>query len=295
MSNFFGYIHCDRVAGVPTLYEAFPKVKKFGTVVGKSIFLNHYYRMATGQNFPTRNQGSTPSCVGHAVAGAVDILRGVRIGGLGLKNETIDAPADATSIYGGSRYEIGYKKHGIKGMIRGGGSRIPYAVEWMQDYGTLYMKDYGNGYDLTEFDQKRCNTWGAKGVPDALEPDASRRKLMGMYYVETPEEAAAALLLGHPVVFGASQGFDGQSSRDSEGFLKPRGTWHHAQFLIGFSYNARRPYFKIQNSWGSRWVGGPNTDDGPEGSYNAEWAVVGKMMKQGEFAALTDMGGLHAR
>lgn len=288
MPKFFGYVPAERQAGVKTLYECRPKAKTGEHGKGGKASLDKFYLKATGKKLEPRHQGSTPSCVGHGTAGALDILRAVRIGGIGLK-ETFDYRADATSIYAGSRYEIGYKKHGSRGMLRGGGSSVPYAVELLKDYGCLYMKNYGDGYDLSEFDQKRCNSWGQKGIPDDLESFARERTLVGSLYIESYEEAIAALSYGFPIVFGSSQGFDGQNERDSEGFLRPRGTWHHCQYLFGYDDNSRRPYVKCHNSWGSKWLGGPLLDDDPEGSYRIEKDVIAKMIRNGEFIALTDM------
>lgn len=286
MSRFFGFVPFGRPDGHKTFYSAHPRMSGQGE--GKSRFLWDYCIKATGENYTPRNQLSTPSCVGQAVAAGIDFLRYVRVAGIGL-GEKFDYLADAITIYGGSRYEIGYKKYKMKSMIRGGGSNTQFAVEYLEEYGYLKMKQY-DGYDLSEFTEKRCLSWGSKGVPDDIE--RSEDVLVGHEYVNSYEEARDAIYYGAPVAVGSSRGFESRrgSVRDAEGFLAPGGTWHHEMLFIGFDDNPERPGLICLNSWGEKWLSGPSWRDMPKGSFRVDADVADKMLRQGSSAALTDLG-----
>lgn len=292
MSRFFGFVPFGRPDGYKTFYGSHNR-KVVGIGEGKVRCLWDYFILVTGENYKTRNQLSTPSCVGQAVAAGIDFLRMVRIGGLGLP-EVFTAPADAITIYGGSRYEIGYKKYGMKSMIRGGGSNTRFAVEYLEDYGYLEMRQYGE-YDLSEFTESRCNSWGSRGVPDAIEK--SQNILIGQEYVDSYEEARDAIYYGAPVAVGSNRGFETRrgSVRDSEGFLAPGGTWNHEMLFIGVDDNPERPGLICQNSWGERWVSGPTYRNMPAGSFKVDANVADKMLRQGSSAALVDVGTRDAR
>lgn len=284
MGKFFGFVPFGRPEQHKTFYATRPKL--VGAGEGKSRCLWDYFLRVTGKNYETRHQLTTPSCVGQAVAAGIDFLRMVRVGGIGL-GETFDYPADAITIYGGSRYEIGYKKYKMKSMIRGGGSNTQFAVEYLEEYGYLKMKEY-DGFDLSEFSVNRCNTWGSKGVPDAIEK--SDDLLIGHEYVDSYEEARDAIYYGAPVAVGSSRGFEKRNVRDDQGFLPPGGTWQHEMLFIGFNDDPDRPGLVCQNSWGPKWVSGPKWEDQPEGSFLVDADVADKMLRQGSSAALTDLG-----
>lgn len=252
------------------------------------ILLSEYLDRTLGYRCGPRDQGSTPSCVGQSTATGVDLLMGVSIAALGLK-QSWRARASAESIYALSRVEIGAQKHGQK--FRGGGSFVSYAAQAVKELGCLAQLDYP-GYDLSEFNSDLCKEWGDSGLPDELELVSRHHVIKAFSAVTTADEAIAALACGFPVVIGCNQGFKGQTERDADGFLKPSGEWAHAQVFIGYDTLYSRPGIVCWNSWGTRWLRPDNDrNDIPDGSYFIDLDTAHSMIAHGDAVTMSQFSG----
>jgi hypothetical protein len=175
---------------------------------------------------------------------------------------------------------------------------VPYAAEFVRDYGCLYMKKYdlagGPALDLRTHSWARSKEWGYSGVPDYLEPEAKLHGIRSYVSVVGWDQVCDALSNGWPVIVGSGFGFKGQRNRDDEGFLKPNGTWMHAMVWTGYDDTGRRPGALTENSWGDDWVGGPKRHDQPDGSFWTEADVVDSMTRKGEAIAVCQHEGFAA-
>lgn len=259
---------------------------------GKTKTLHDDYVKVHGHAYTPRNQGNSPSCVGQAVAGAVDFLAAVEINLHG--GRAPPAQCDASVVYGLSRQEIG------NSGIGGGGSHNGWACEGLQKYGAVAALNYPFlGIDLREFDAARAIEYGRTGCPDALEPIAKLHPVREYIQIKSWQELCDALHAGCPVVVGSPQGFGSKNGakRDADGFLNPprrlffKSVWRHSMLIIGYSDEGRRGAL-ILNSWGPTWISGPHRIDGsPEGSFFADKSIVEGMIARGDTYAVRGFEG----
>lgn len=169
------------------------------------------------------------------------------------------------SIYGFSRVEVG-QQHGSYQD----GSVGAWAAKAMTLYGVLTRKKVG------AYDPQRAKSWGAKGVPDDMEPEAKESLFKVMSKVRTFKEAAAAIqnLQGVPIC--SNQGFS--MTRDSQGFCKPQGTWYHCMLLMGVRWD--RPGCLCSQSWGKNTPNGPVYKDQPDNTFWIDANVVDRILSQ---------------
>lgn len=202
-------------------------------------------------------------------------------------------------IYAGSRVEIG------GGRIRGDGSIGGWAAKYVQQYGLLQRKAYGE-YDLKTYSGQKAKQWGApgRGVPDELEPIAKLYPVRTVSLVVTDDEAAAALYNMYPIPVCSGQGFT--MSRDKYGFCDPRGSWAHCMVARGICLAKRAGNFVlavvIQQSWGESPTG-PNkvelksgrTVELPQGCFLIEMDVFARMLRGRDSFAISDAEGFVPR
>jgi len=260
---------------------------------GQTRLLYKDYKKVTGKTYVPRNQGKAPSCVGQAVAAAVDFLAHVEIRA-GDPERRPPAPAAAGCIYGLSRVEIG----GL-GLKAGGGSHTIWACQAIQQYGVIARLNYPFlGHDLRQPSSERAIEFGATGLPTGLEMIAKIHPVKDYISVDSYEEARDCIYMGCPIAVGSSQGFgEGRLTRDSDGFLNPPrrllfpSTWNHCMTVIGVCDEGRKGVL-ILNSWGSSWVNGPyRFGDEPQGCFWVDADIFDKMCKQGDCFALRGFSG----
>jgi hypothetical protein len=239
---------------------------------GKQHLVYRQYAELNGSNYLTRNQSSASNCVGQSVATAIDI-RQVLVG------KPLPAKIDASFIYGVSRVDNAVKfRHGA----------IPlHAVRSSEDVGNVLMLNYWMlGYDLTEESPDRSEVWGARGPPPELRGIASQYRISEAYQVKNYQQLRGALANGYPVIVGSNVGYGrGDIVRDSKGYLYSSrsifGGWAHCMTIVAVDDTRDRGVL-VLNSWGTRWVRGPQRfGDEPLGSF---WITVNdanKMLKQG--------------
>lgn len=252
------------------------------------VFLWEAVKRVTGKLLPPRDQGQVGSCVSFGTVRAVEYSQACEIVA-GEQEELLDLATE--SVYGGSRVEIG------GGRLRGDGSVGAWAADWVRKYGVLgrleYKTDKG-AYDLREYSESRCRDWGAKGVPDDLEPLAKAHPIKQTTQVRNWAEAKRMLASGYGIAVSSDQGFG--MKRDSNGVATPSGSWAHCMALVGYCAMGGREYGRIDNSWGGEAHTGPTGpgNPGPEGFW-ADSVVINRMLGQGDSWAFSSVEGFPAR
>lgn len=267
-----------------------------GVGKGQTRLLYKDYETVAGESYRPRNQNGAPSCVGQAVAAAVDFLAHIEIRA-GERERIPPAPASAEVIFGLSRIEIGdVKRFGKK---FGGGSHNIWAVRAIKEYGVVARLNYPSlGQDLRNPSPKKAIYFGRRGIPTGLEKVARLHPIKDYVSIDSYEECRAAIYMGYPVVVGSNQGFgDRPLTRDSEGFLSPPkrlffpSKWNHSMVIIGVADQGRRGCL-ILNSWGTNWIRGPQRFGGePAGSFWVDWDIIDRMVKQGDAFAIRGFVG----
>jgi hypothetical protein len=196
--------------------------------------------------------------------------------------------AATEAVYGGSR---------TIGMDRstGGWSDGSYggaAAKYVTKAGILFRQPYP-GVDLSEYSAQRAKQWGNFGVPADLLPLAKEHPIKTVALVSTFEEAATAIKNGYPVPVCSGQGFS--STRDSDGFARPQGSWSHCMVLIGVR-GGNRPGLLCLNSWGPNWISGPKWPaDQPDGSFWVDIETCNRMLSGRDSFAVSNYLGFPVR
>ena len=262
---------------------------------GRVVRLYKYLNLMVGGPIVPRDQKSGSDCVGQSMAGAIDTLLATQIHGLGMNLKYV-APVSASSIYGLARVEIG--KNRYRTRFSGDGAIVSHACEGVRDYGCLYMMPYPS-IDLSTHSWAISKRWGSVGMPDELEGEA---KLHGAVKDFIPingwPQWVSAIENGFPVVFGSDLGFEdrdreGQITRQ-DGFLRPKGSWMHAEYSSGIDTLSARPGALVVNSWGKEWVRGPKIHEQPDGSFWIDADVADDICKRGEARAICGLNGFEA-
>jgi len=267
----------------PFFYQAAPMIK--GSGKGKLALLHLNFKKL-GIPFPLRFQ-KIGDCVSMGTALAVDTLKVTEI--VSGEREQWIAETSTEDIYYGSRVIIGGNR------IRGDGSVGAWATKYIhQDkYGTLVRKKYDFG-DLTIYSGPKARLWGAnRDVPNGLLEEAKLHPITDYTAVQSYEDVIDSLYNGYPVIICSNQGFS--STRDSEGFARPQGSWAHCMMLIAFDDEYKRPGCLCVNSWGPTWISGPKRHDQPDGSFWMDASVVERIVRQGDSWAISGFQGFKLR
>jgi len=238
----------------PIFSDVWQPIKESGK--GKKVLLYDIINKVCDK-FPIRKQ-TIGDCVAQGAAYAVDAVKAVDIY-INGDFETWVAETATEDIYAGSRVQIG------GGGIRGDGSIGAWAARYVNEYGALPRKKYGN-VDLTIYSGDKARSWGrgSAGVPDSLVKIAKEHPIHTVSRVDTYEECRDLIANGYAVTIASMQGFS--STRDEEGFAKPQGQWAHQMSILGVDDEYKRPGVLVQNSWGV-WNGGPKRHNQPDGSF----------------------------
>lgn len=223
------------------------------------------------------------NCVSQGAAYAVDAVKAVDIY---IKKEFEEWVAETATedIYAGSRVQIG------GGRIRGDGSVGAWAAKYVNKYGALPRKKYGN-VDLRKYSGSKARDWGrgSKGVPSSILKIAKEHPIQVVSRVDTYEQCRDLIANGYAVTIASMQGFS--STRDEDGFAKPKGSWAHQMCILGVDDAHKRPGVLVQNSWGA-WNGGPKRNNQPTGSFWVDADVIEKkIFKQNDSWAYSSYVG----
>ena len=221
-------------------------------------------------------------CVAIATAVALDILTVVQIA-QGSDEQWITKSA-TDAIYAGGRNNIihSYVDSGMVGR---------WAVDYLEKYGNLLMKEYEN-HDFTKYSEATSMYWENRKLPESLLQEAKLHPLLDHASVKTWPEIRDAIAAGYPILFCSTLGVK-DARRDKDGFIKPKGTWYHAWCIIGVD-DGRRPGACLLNARGKNWASGPKRHNQPDGSVWVDKSVIEKSMLYGEAHALSHYKGFPA-
>jgi hypothetical protein len=259
-----------------------------GAHKGKIVLQHKAFDAVLGKQ-PSYKAQTRGTCVGRGGGRVITLSQAVQhVAGQGKYR----AEGLSAGVYGGARVEFG------GGRLRGDGAVVAYAVECMTSLGCLLAEQYeaeGRVVDLRgrHDDDDLAVQWGRSGIPDALEPIASRHKLLDW----CPVEAMDAIASGWQLIFGTSLAHWGRNlpaTRDAEGFLRLTGTTAHCWIGTGTVDDGRRPGIVLDNkSWGDGWCNGP---EGKyplgAGRYLADPDDLTRMIRSGEGYAVRTLDGL---
>jgi hypothetical protein len=189
-----------------------------------------------------------------------------------LKYEYQECATEAT--YALSRIEVGNQHNSYSD-----GSVGAWAAKAAEKFGFLSRPQLEIAGLPGKYDPKRAKEWGAKGLPDHLEPTAKNTVCKVVSKITTFLEAAAAIQNFQTVPVCSNRGFS--MTRDNQGFCKPQGVWYHAMLFIGVRWD--RPGLLCSQSWGKNTPNGPVQNvDQPDNTFWVDANVCDYMLKQGD-------------
>jgi len=268
------------VLPMPVFGDVWRPTKDSGA--GKTVLLYEIIR-SVSNGFPFRVQ-EIGDCVGQASAYAVDAAKCVDIYTHKEFEEWV-AETATEDIYAGSRVSIG-------GGLSGDGSIGVWAARYCNEYGAVPRGKYGE-VDLSKYSGSRARSWGDDGVPKSLLHIAKQHPILTVSRVDTYEQARDLLSNGYAVTIASNQGF--KSTRDEDGFARPKGAWAHAMCLLGVDDSPERPGVLCVNSWGY-WNDGPKRLNQPEGSFWIDADVLEEnILSEGDSWAYSGYEGFRPR
>lgn len=228
------------------------------------------------------NGYAVSNCVAASKAGQIDVLKATEIANGERElyvNETAIEP-----IYYGARVVIG------KNRLRGDGAVSAYAAQYVNQYGTLVKKKYGN-IDLTEYSPERCRKWGSNsGFPKTLEEISKDNIVLTIARVKSWEELRDSIANGFPVSVGSRLGFS--SETDDEGFCKHVTTWGHDMYYCAVDDDSKRKGALCVNSWGRRWLKIRKRKlNQPDGTFWVDAEKVDEHMRNGDAWSISGFQG----
>lgn len=276
-SRLFGYVpRPDEVRRIlstktnPTFAEAAPNLANIWQ--GQEIGLWMAAKQVTGSHLPADKQ-TIGDCVSHGYARGTDYLYCIKqSAGLVDGYQEGQTSAQSEFIYGSSRKgHLGWSD-GSNGIWAVNGlGRDGYAFRLGKKYDGNLAKN--NGY------------YGVKPTDDTL-----ARPLTDYALLETPQDAANALLSGSPCPICSNQGFT--ETRNADGICQASGTWNHCMLVIGLYKVLAEWYFVILQSWGDISPKGPIPSVGfPSNAFGCSWNTMGRILKQQDSYALEAIRG----
>lgn len=283
MTQHFGWIdRQDEVSRIvqglpfPTFSQAAPHL--MGTGDGKTALLYEAVRKVWGRDHDPGPQ-LIGDCVSWAYAGCVDTLACLQVTLGKAEEHSWDLRTHTEAVYALSRVEYG----NLDGSYEDG-SVGAWAAAAVSKGGTLSRKRLG------EYDPKRAKDWGAKGLPDELEPEAREHLVKTVSLVRSWDELKAALANGYPIAVCSMQGF--VEVRDSRGFCRPQGQWAHAMKFLAYR-DDDTPGALCCQSWGPE--GHPSGPLGdiqiPSNSWWVDPNTVNRMLRQQDSFCLSNFVG----
>lgn len=224
----------------------------------KDVDLCAMYEATTGRKWNSLNQNPRGFCVGFGNAKAATLAVAMSAHAGEMSEPGADCAVEP--IYGGSRWEIGTKKHGSNIASGGDGSVGSWAAEWLLEWGILLKIKYPE-LDLSQYSLNRCDEYGRRGVPDNMEDDAKLHPIKAMARVDTGEQAWKMIGQLYPLVHCSNQGFS--MTRDAKGRCRASGNWAHCWTWTGRYTQGGNKYLRGDNSWDGKEDGSGYLADGP--------------------------------
>lgn len=249
------------------------------------------YEATTGRKWRSRNQNPRGFCVGFGNAK----MAGLAMAMMAHAGEMTWPGADVAvePIYGGMRFEVGYKTYGSD-IARGGDGGVgSWAAEWLLKWGVILMQPTGN-VDFTNYSMARCDQYGSRGVPDDLEPEAKKHPIQKMALCESASDCWTLIGQYHPIVHCSNQGF--AMRRNKDGTCDANDVWPHCASLTGrFTLPNGDQTLRYDNSWdgdnetGEGYLGNAITVPGKNGEIHlngnqflVHMETVDRICKRGE-------------
>lgn len=284
MPDNFGWVENPEASdAVEAMMGVFGSAADFLTDSGKGkIVCLHENFTKIGHEFCYTNQGKVGSCVAASKAGQIDVLKATEIAN--GERELYVGQTSIEPIYYGARVVIG------KGRLSGDGAVSAYAAQYVNQYGTLVKKKYGN-IDLTEYSADRCRKWGSNsGFPKTLEEISKDNIVLTIARVKSWEELRDSIANGFPVSVGSNLGFS--SETDDEGFCKHVTTWGHDMFYCAVDDDSKRKGALCVNSWGRQWLKIRKRKlNQPDGTFWVDAEKVDQHMKNGDAWSISGFQG----
>lgn len=234
---------------------------------GKPVVLTKIFQDTIGQEVPKGPQG-IGDCVSWGNGNGLNIYQAVQIG-TGVADFDYEE-AMTESIYALARCEIGKQWGSMKDGAVGA-----WAAKALTTKGCLSREKHG------KYDPKRAKLWGAKGLPDELEPEALQHLYKTAVLVTNWDTAVPLIQAGVPVVVCSNVGFGSRNQinpRDKDGFARPQGTWYHCMVFVGVRFD--REALLCLQSWGANVPEGPCVLDQPDNSFWVDKATCNRMLGQ---------------
>ena len=234
-------------AAIPEFSQSAADLSNTGQ--GQTILLPQAIKHVWGQDLDIEAQADG-DCVGFAFAGCVDAL---------ACGKAIDHPTFKTSykqrispesVYALSRIEYGEPNPPAEG------SHGYWAVRALINGGCLPRNLVPPEGGETRYLRTRVDDWGARGLPDDLEPAAKQNRILAGAKVRTFEQARDAVANGYPVAVSTFIGFS--PDRDAEGFGVRLNRQEHCMRFMGCRVGARpgllcvdslRKYYRGPQGW----------------------------------------------
>jgi hypothetical protein len=255
----------------------------------KEVLLYDIFRQVVGRD-EYQGPQKIGDCVGHGWKRGVDYTAVVQIH-MQLISEfgqtlSYDSPdvnnrkgqlleefqeASCEAIYALSRCEVGGQWNSMSD-----GSVGAWAAKAVSTFGTISWKalaaaGYGDSYD-----PNRAKQWGAKGLPDKLEPSAKTHLIKNVSLVKSFKEAAALIQNGYIVPVCSNRGFT--MTRDNQGFCSPSGVWNHCMMFGSVRWD--RPGLLCHQNWGKNTPSGPLYKNQPDNTFWVDANVCDYMLNQ---------------
>lgn len=184
-------------------------------------------------------------------------------------------------IYGGSR-ELG----NFLAPPGNDGSVGEWAARWVSKWGNCSLADLNDSYDS----DKLAGQMGWRGVPSNVKELCREHLVSSVALVKTFQEAADAIVNGHPVAVCSDQGFT--MRRDGDGFDRPYGSWAHCMHFASVIVTpSGRRGLGCGQSWGGNNPSGTLLPGAPDHVFGVDEATVNRMLRQGDSYALAGFNG----
>jgi hypothetical protein len=184
-------------------------------------------------------------------------------------------------IYGGSRAVGGFLAPPGRD-----GSNGSWAAEWVQKGGVCTLEDIGDRYDS----DTKAGQMGWKGVPADVKEVCRQHLVSDCVMVTSFQEAADAIVNGHPVAVCSDQGFT--MRRDADGFDRPYGSWAHCMHFGSVIVTAGgRRGLGCGQSWGASNPSGPLLPGAPGHVFGVDEATVNRMLRAQDSFTVAGING----
>lgn len=185
-------------------------------------------------------------------------------------------------------YALGRCEVGKQWNSNSDGGVGAWMAKAVTDFGTMSRPALQRAGLDPKYSGARAKLWGAKGLPDNLEPTAKQHLIKATSLVKSFDEAAVSIInFWNPVIVCSNQGFT--MKRDTQGFCSASGTWYHCMKFDAVRFD--RPGLLCNQSWGVETPSGPLMFNQPTNSFWVDAKTCDYMLKQSDSFTLNDLEG----